>query len=350
MSGVHPLIRDQKPKATVYDVAKVAGVSPGTVSRVINNRGYIKEETRNRIISAIEKMDYIPNQRGRALKTTRVGLILLAIPDMSNGIYIGMIEAVNKIAKVHNSSMVLYYTEGTLKGELKAVRMLEENFVDGLFLVHFSYSHLLYEEIQRCHAPITLCGMCNHPWANQKDNNFDTISIDVYRGIYDSTAHLIGQGHKKIGYLAGVKGIVVYQQRYEAFRQSLLDHNLFFDEKLVFWRDYYEESGYIAARSVFLMDNRPTAICASNDLQAIGFWKACKKYDMRIPKDLAICGMDNLSISEIISLTSLKMYEYEVGEIGAGLLFKRLEKEFDGKPKNIIFTPSLMIRQSSISK
>lgn len=341
---------DDKKKITVYDVAREAGVAPGTVSRTINSSGYVKEETRKKILQVIDKMQYVPNRTGVALKTTKTGLILLAIPDMANGIFIGMIEAVNKLAKEHNTSMVLYYTEGKPNGELKAVRMLQENLVDGLFLINFSYSDQLLEEINRCTSPIVLCGMCNSLWGKEEDNNFDTISIDVYQGIYDSTVHLIKQGHKKIGYLAGVKGIVVYQQRFDAFRQALSDYHVPYNEEYIFWRNYLEENGYIAGRDISLMENRPTAICASNDLQAIGLWKACQDYGIKIPEDLAICGMDNLEESSIIKLSSMKMWEYEVGQAGARLLFKRLDRKSDRKSKNIVFRPSLVVRESSLAK
>ncbi len=337
-------------KITVYDVAKAAGVAPGTVSRTINNSGYVKEETRKKILKVVKQMQYIPNRTGIALKTTKTGLILLAIPDMSNGIFIGMIEAVNKLAKENNASMVLYYTEGKLEGELKAVRMLQENQVDGLFLINFSYSDQLHDELKRCTSPIILCGMCNSLWGNDEDNNFDTISIDVYNGIYDSTAHLIKQGHKKIGYLAGVKDLVVYQQRFNAFKQALKDYNISYNKEYVFWLNYYEENGYCAGREISLMDNRPTAICASNDLQAIGLWRACRDYGINVPEELSISGMDNLEMSSIINLTSMKMWEYEVGQAGASLLFKRLNNKCEQKSKNILFKPSLVIRESSLAK
>lgn len=332
---------------TVLDVAKRAGVSPGTVSRTLNNIGYIKEETRKKIMKVVEEMNYIPNRAGRALKTTKTGLIVLAIPDTANAIFVGMIEAVNESAKRKGWSMVLYYTNGTLEGELEAVRMLQENLVDGLFLINFAYDEILRKEIDRCTAPIVLCGMCNNPWAKTADNHFDTISIDVYKGIYDSTRHLIERGHKRIGYLAGEYGTIVYEQRYSAFMQALRDYGLEYHEEYVFWKDYSESNGYEAGKKIFFMDQRPTAIVASNDLQAIGLWKACKDYHISIPKDVAICGMDNLEISEILDISSIQMKEADVGKAGAEMILNRLTNESDEHRNNITFIPTLILRKSS---
>lgn len=334
-------------KVTVYDVAKRAGVAPGTVSRVINNKGYMKDETRQQILNVIEEMQYIPNRAGRALKTTRTGLVLLAIPDTANTIYVGMITAVNKTVKQKGYSMVLYYTEGTLEGELKAVRMLRENLVDGLFLINFSYSDELRNSIDNCYAPIVLCGMCNGLWADNTNNNFDTISIDVYRGIYDSMTHLIKQGHKEIAYLAGVKNTNVYQQRFDAYCAALRDYGLKYHEEYVFWGDYTEENGYSAGKKIILMDNRPTAVCASNDLQAIGFWKACRDSGVAVPREIALCGMDNLKECEIVEMSSINMCESDVGKTGAEIILQRMNQTKKSPAQSIKFFPSLIIRKTS---
>lgn len=338
----------EKKKVTVLDVAKKAGVSPGTVSRTLNNIGYIKEETREKILDVVKEMNYIPNRAGRALKTTKTGLIVLAIPDTSNAIYFGMIEAVNECAKKRGWSMVLYYTEGKLEGELKAVRMLQENLVDGLFLINFSYADDLRAAIDSCYpAPIVLCGMCNSLWAHNKENTFDTVSIDVYKGIYDSTTHFIKKGHKRIGYLAGESGTTVYAQRYDAFCQALRDNGIEYRDEYVFWRDYTEKNGYEAAKKVFFMAERPTAIVASNDLQAIGFWKACKDYRIKVPQEIELCGMDNLDTCDIIQMSSIRMWEDAVGKAGAEMVLDRLEGAESEQHRDVVFRPTLILRDGN---
>lgn len=331
---------------TILDVAKRAGVAPGTVSRVIHNTGYIKNETRARIEKALKELNYVPNRAGRTLKTTRTGLIMLAIPDTSNAIYVGMIEAVQEYVDSYGYSMVLFYTGGKLKGELKAVRMLREHLVDGLFLVHFSYNDELRAAIDGCNSPVVLCGMCNNLWANANGRRFSTISIDVYQGIYAVTSEMIRNGHRKIAYLAGEKGTNVYLQRYEAYKKALKDHGIAYDKKLVFWHNYTKNHGREAANAILAMKKRPTAMVASNDLQALGFWEGCRDHGIAIPGDMALSGMDDLDEMNLLHLTSILMMEGKVGAAAAEILMRRLHEKHV-PPVDISFQPELVLRAST---
>lgn len=332
-------------KITIYDVAKHAGVSPGTVSRTLNNIGYIKEQTREKVLAAVEELQYVPNVAGRTLKTTKTRMICLAIPDTSNAIYFHMIEAVLETAKRNGYSMLLYYTNGQEAEELHAVRILQERTVDALILVHFSYSKKLRTAIDRCEQPIALCGMCTHMWAKDKMRSFDTLSINVFKGIYDSMSYLIEKGHSNIVYLAGKRGIEVYRERFRGYKQALADNGLEYKSENVFWHSYDEEAGMIAGDYFFERNMIPTAVCASNDLQAIGFYKSFKSYGIRVPEDVMLIGMDNLEVTEMIGVSSINMFEAEVGRKAAELIFLRMKSGFSNlPPQDIQLTPKLVLR------
>lgn len=226
-------------KITITEVAKRAGVSVGTVSHALNNVGYVNTATREKVQKAAEELGYVPNRAGRILKTKKTGLIMMAIPDTSNEIYFGMIQSMLKFTKQNGYSMLLYYTNGEMQEELKTLQLLKEHVVDGLFLVHFSYDQRILEEVRQANRPVVLCGMCNHLWANHQEP-FDTVSIDVYEGIYAAVRHLVQMGHQKIGYLAGKLGTEVYQQRYQAYQDALEEFKLEFREDYVLWNDYSE--------------------------------------------------------------------------------------------------------------
>ncbi|MDD3212893.1 MAG: LacI family DNA-binding transcriptional regulator [Eubacteriales bacterium] len=333
---------------TILDVARHAGVAPGTVSRVIHNTGYIKADTRKKIEKALLELNYIPNRAGRTLKTTRTGMIMLAIPDTANAIYVGMIEAVQEYASTYDYSMVLFYTNGTLEGELRAVRMLREHLVDGLFLIHFSYEQELLDAINACNAPVVLCGMCNTNWASMQDRRFSTISIDVYHGIHAMTTEMIRQGHQRIAYLAGEPGIDVYLQRFNAYRNALSEHGLPYDEKLVFWKNYTKNHGRETARTILVMEDRPTAMVASNDLQALGFWEQCRDSGVVVPDDISLSGMDNLDEMNMLHLSSVRMMEGKVGRAGAEILMEQLSDKNSSTVQDIRFIPELVLRSSII--
>lgn len=337
-----------KGRVTINEVAKRAGVSAGTVSNTLNNVGYVNEHTRERVMRAVEELGYVPNRSGRILKTNKTGLVMMAIPDTSNEIYFDMIEAVQDTIKKSGYSMLLYYTNGQLLEEMKAVQLLKERMVDGLFLVNFWYEKELLNEIVKAPGPVVLCGMCNYLW-DEPDQPFDTISIDVYQGIYTSMKHLIQMGHRKIGYLGGKLGIEVYRQRFQAYQDALRDHGIEYREEYVSWNDYSENGGYNSGRTLYQLEDRPTAICASNDLQAIGCWCAIRDLGGRVPEDIALTGLDNLKISKILDITSLDMKEEMVGREAARLLMERLtQSENKGGYQKIYFRPELVVRDSTL--
>ena len=336
----------EKGTVSIKDVAKRAGVSPGTVSNALNSTSYVKEETRQRILKAVEEMGYVPNRTGRMLKTTKTGLVMLAIPDSDNEIYFALVSSAMKILKKNDYSMLLYYTGGLAEEELKAVKMLQEQMVDGLIMVHFSYNEKLLEEIRRTQRPVVLCGMCNHLWAG-KGYEFDTVSIDVYKGIRAAVEHLIQMGHRKIGYLAGRKGIEVYHQRESAYRDAMQEAGIDINESYIMWNDYTKLAGYNSGRMLYMMKERPTAICASNDHQAIGCYQAVGDLGGTIPGDIALTGMDNVSISEIIGMTSCDMKEGCGGEEAAKLILMRLNGS-EEVYQDLYFAPELVVRKSSL--
>lgn len=333
-------------QASINDVARLAGVSVGTVSHALNSVGYVKKETKEKILKAAEQLNYVPNRAGRILKTRQTRLIMLAIPDTSNEIYFGMIEGVHREIKKYGYSLMLYYTDGEMEEELAAVRLLQERVIDGLVLVHFSYDPSIIREIEKTANPTVLIGMCNHLWAGA-NHRFDTISIDVYKGIYDAVSHLVKMGHRKIGYLAGQKDVEVYRQRFEAYKDALADFGIQFREDYVSWNDYSEMGGYNSARILYQLADRPTAICASNDQQAVGCWEAVRDLGGTVPGSIALTGLDNLKLSKILGITSLDMKESLMGTEAAKLLLKRISDSNAGF-QDIYFRPEMNIRESSL--
>ena len=333
-------------KPSVIDVARLAGVSPGTVSNALNNSGYVKPSTKERVMEAIRELNYVPNRAGQILKTNRTNLIMLAIPDTSNEIYFRMIEAVQQYMKSRNYSILLYYTGGTHQEEMRTLSILQQRVVDGLILVHFSYDKELYDTVRASSSPVVLIGMCNHLWAGRREN-YGTISVDVQRGIYDATRHLINMGHKKIGYLAGKKGIPVYAQRFEGYQTALKDAGIEYREEYVVWNDYSILAGNSSGRTLLSLPDRPTAICASNDHQAIGCWQALQDMNISIPDQMAITGLDNIITSKIIGMTSFDMHEDMMGAEAAKMMCDHLLEGADSW-QDIYLVPTIRVRNSSM--
>ena len=340
-------IKEIKGKQTsITDVARRAGVSVGTVSHALNSVGYVKAETRERVMKAVRELNYVPNRAGRILKTRQTQLVMLAIPDTSNEIYFGMIESVQRVLKEHGYSLLLYYTNAMEKEEIRALKLLQECMIDGLILVHFNYTKALMDEIRRCNGPIVLLGMCNHKWAG-KGFFFDTVSIDISLGIYNAVQHLIRAGIARSVISAVeemLKSTISGSRPINArWKRLTLPIMLLMRTGTTGRR----RGGYVSTRKLLMQKDRPTAICASNDLQGVGCWEAARDMGLRIPRDLALVGTDNINVMRVLGISSLKMQEDQMGETAASMLIGHLEggaTDFQDQ----YFRPELVVRDSSL--
>lgn len=335
---------------TIYDIAKAAGVAPGTVSRTLNNIGYIKDETRQKIEKVVKELKFTPNRAARTLKTKKTGLVLLAIPDTDNPFYVDLIKAVQEVLKYNGYSLVLYYTEGKAQEEIKALSMQHENFADGMILVNFTITPAHYKEIDRVNSPLVLSGISAFDLGGREEERFDYVGVDTEKGMYLAVKHMLQQGHVDIGYIGGVRDISVFEERYRGYCNALVDGGLTVREELVFWRNYTEASGYEAGRHFAGLDKKPTAVCAANDMLAMGAMRAFEEYGVRIPSDISLAGMDNIDMGARLKpkLTSVSIAQSEIGRTAAELVVKRLKGEETGLSRRIIFEPRLVVRESSV--
>ncbi|MCX7842012.1 MAG: LacI family transcriptional regulator [Clostridia bacterium] len=338
------------PNPTIYDIAKAAGVSPGTVSRTLNNIGYIKDETRQKIEKAMKDLKYIPNRAARTLKTKKTGLVMMAIPDTDNPFYVDMVKAVQDVVKYNGYSMILYYTEGKKSDEIKVLKMLHEHYADGLILINLSFSKEHLKEIERINCPLVLSSMCVSTIGGREEDRFDYVGVDTRKGMYLAVKHLIMQGHTSIGYIGGVKELEVFTERYEGYCSAFIESGLKVREDLVFWKNYSETTGYEASKYFISMKERPTAVCAANDMLALGALRAFEDSGIKVPEDVALVGMDNIDTASRVKpkLTTVSIAQSEIGRTAAELIYKRLNGDEKGQSKKIIFEPRLIVRDSSI--
>lgn len=349
----HNMNNSDKPKqaATIYDIAKAAGVAPGTVSRTLNNIGYIKDETRQRVEAAVAGLKYTPNRAARTLKTKKTGLLLLAIPDMDNPFYADMIKSVQHVAKSHDYSLILYYTEGKASEEIKALKMLHEHYADGMILINFSYSTRHQKEIERINAPLVLSSISKSHFGGKENDRFDYVGVDAGKGVYLAVKHLAQQGHTCIAYIAGPKGVDLFQERYEGYLQALQECGLNSDDALVSWSKYTESHGSSAVETFMSLREKPTAICCANDILALGALRAVQDLGLNVPQDISIVGMDNIDTTLKVRpmLSTVAIAQAEIGKTAADIIFSRLDGTEKRPSIKRIFEPRLIVRDSSIS-
>ena len=336
--------------ATIYDIARMTGFTGATVSRVLNNNGYIAENTREKIMEAARKLNYSPNPAARTLKTKKTNQIMLSIPDIRNEYFFELIASMHEVTNRNGYSLLLNYTESDIKEELNMLKKVRENYFDGLVLISMNFTKKHLDEIRNIKQPIVLSTMsCNK--IDSPDGLFDFVGVDTRKGTYLTTRHLIDQGHVRIGYLGLPLNTQTGDERFAGYCMAMNEASLEVDEELVMTGAYSEEFGYQKGKLITKISNKPTAVCAGNDALALGLYRAFEEDGIRIPEDIGVVGMDNIYISSRIrpKLTSIAMSQDKIGKLAAEFIFERINglKE---PSRTVVFEPELVVRESSIRR
>ncbi len=334
--------------STIYDIAKRVGVSPSTVSRALSSNGYCDEETRKAIEKAAKELNYAPDHSAKILRTKKTNRIIFAIPDICNPFYFDMINGANTVLEKYGYLMILFYTKHSLTEELKAIQNLKEKIADGMIMVSFNFCDKNIKAINSLNSPVVLT---NKYESEKGEDKFDYVYVDTYLGIRQATEHLLKQGHQNIAYVGGDIKEQTGLERYQGYRDAIIDAGLKLDEKNVFESNYTESGGYFCGKKILKLEAKPSAVVASNDLMAIGVMNACDEEGIKIPDEIAIVGMDNTELATRVTpkLTSVAMLQEEIGRNAAQMLMDRLQ-ESDFTKKRIKLFPRLVVRESSVKK
>ncbi len=324
---------------TIRDVARRAGVSPSTVSRVLNDRPGISEETRARVLAAARELGYIPDMAGRTLASGRtLNLGFLLHPRHSLGphsFYGEVLTGVDREARRHG-----YHVLFAAEGDLKVPQMVREGRVDGLILAGCDIPRETIVALQVQNVPLVLVD--NHV------EKVNSIATDNVGGAYEATSHLIRLGHRRIAFLCEWLEDLSFAERFEGYRRALADHGIPFDEALVAeGLPRKPHTGYVAAQRL-LERTTPTAIFAANDLVAVEALRVLRERGLRVPEDVALVGFDDAELVRHTTppLTSVRVHRQEMGALAVRRLLDLLDHP-DQPPVHIRVFTELVIRESS---
>lgn len=327
-------------RVTIRDVAKHANVAISTASRVINNSGYVSEETRQRVEEAIRELGYVPNSIARSLKWKQTFSIGLIVADIGNPFYAELAQAVERAARERGYSVLLTNTDAKASQERVCVDVLTAKQVDGIVWYSPIDEELVQEVMENTRTTVVvITGKEGHI-------GHHTIRIDDQLGAFEAVNHLISLGHTRIGYIAEPDDPKFPQERMKGYRRALAEAGIPVDERLIVRGTYQEGSGLEAIKILLSLDERPTAVFCANDLMAIEAMQYAREVGLRIPEDLAIVGFDNTKPAGLhgIDLTTVAQPTYEMGREGAKLLISSLAKPLS--PRQLLLRPSLVIRKS----
>jgi LacI family transcriptional regulator len=334
-------------KLTQKDVAKLAGVSQAIVSHVVNNTSkVIPEQTRQRVITAMDELGYTPNKAARSLRAQKSFAIACIVPDITNAFFPAFLRGIQSVADFHDYDLIIYDSNTSAAKELHYARALGSGHVDGAVAVLFNRDDEVVTDLiaQGIHI-VSFEGTRPKPGTRQHD----VVYIDNISAAQAAVAYLIKHGHTRIGMLTGTEGTPPQRRRLQGYRQTLSKHNLCFDETLVRNGNYTEKTGFAEMVALLSLPEKPTAVFAANDLMAIGAMFAVQNAGLRVPEDIAIIGFDDIPAASLVRprLTTVRQFQEKTGQQSAELLFSRLSGDVTDQVQFIEMPFEIVEREST---
>jgi DNA-binding LacI/PurR family transcriptional regulator len=337
-----------KKKSTIYDVAKIAGVSPSTISRVMNTPEIVAEDTRQKVTNVVKELAYIPNMMAANMPRRKTNYIGLIIPDITNIFFSNLVRGVQDVCEKRGYSVLVVNSDDSQKKEGHYLKLLYSRRVDGIIMTVAGYREEKFPEEE-----ISLLKKMCIVFIDREINglNAPIIEVNNFKGAYSAVKYLLKMGHKKILYLAGIEGTKTNQERRKAYLAALEEANINWKKEIVgnFRLDaaYQKIIDYWPQlkNSVEL----PTAIFAANDLMAIGALKAFTQLKVRVPEDISIIGFDNIPFSDCTypPLTTIAQPTYLMGQKAVETLIKLINKK---KIKKSVELETELIERDSVSR
>jgi LacI family transcriptional regulator len=327
------------------DVARAAGVSLMTVSRVINNKGDVSNGTRQRILEIISILGYRPSGIARSLATKETYTLGLVVPDVSNPFFADVTQGVEHLAHSNGYHVFLCNAGEDPQRELALIQSLEEKRVDGLILCS---SRLEEEKLLAALANLPAVVLINRRLRQIGDDGLDSVILDDEQSGWIATQHLIKSGHQRIGFLAGPSASYSGAGRRKGFLTALQEAGI---NLMQGWMSYCHPSvkgGYEATCALLAAHPELTALFCYNDLVAAGALRACDELKCRVPEDLAIVGHDDIPLAALVSpaLTTCRVPRYDLGAKAVHALLERL-RDCPEEQNQIVLQPELVIRESA---
>src|SRR5574339_1141960 len=331
-------------KVTIVEGAERAGVSLGTVSRVMNNDSHVAPETRERVSAVMREMGYVANRQARGLKGSRTNVIGILAPDLGTG-YIGeILHGIDAELALHQLDLMLFTTHRTATKEANYVANMVQGMVDGLLLVLPRNPADYMGTLTRRNFPFVLI---DHQGTG---NPCPAVGATNWQGGYHATEYLIKLGHRRIGFITGSMDLGAALDRLEGYQSALRVHHIPEDPRLIYEGTFFQPDGYVGGSALLDLESPPTAIFASNDVMAMGAMDAIRSRGLRVPEDVSIIGFDDIPQAAMVrpALTTVRQPLEQMGRLATQMLIDQLkypEKEIG----RVELPTQLIVRDSTLS-
>ncbi|MDQ5823186.1 MAG: LacI family transcriptional regulator [Chloroflexota bacterium] len=329
---------------TLEEIARQAGVSRSTVSRVMNDHPSVDQDTRARVRSVAERLNYQPNVAARSLAVGRTNVIGLVIPMGVSALFTDpyfplLIQGITSACNANEHSVMLWLAEPEY--ERRTIRqVLQGGLIDGVILASALMEDPMLEALLRRGLPFIMVGRL------PTDNQISYVDVDNVNSAREMVAYLLRVGHRRVATIAGPTNMIAGSDRLEGYRLALRNRGMTPDPALIVEADFTEEGGYVAMQR--LLPQAPNAVFVASDAMAIGAMRALRDAGLRVPDDIAIAGFDDIPMAARTepTLTTVRQPIQRMGSLAAETLIDMISHPHP-QPRRIILPTELVIRESS---
>lgn len=326
--------------ATIKDVAAMAGVSISTVSRALSGKTYVEEETKARVLGAVEKLHYKPNLIAKGLKEKKTNMIAVMIPALDSLYYAALTRSIEQRATEAGYSVMFCNSQNDPEKERKSLEMLKTRLVDGIICltINDQVEHVL--KMRRSeNLPIVLLN-------RDLKEDISCVSIDMEYGSYLMTEYLLKRGHRKIAGVFENLEKQRHRRRYRGYVNALRDYHVGINESYVLSNATEVEDAYHKAKELFSREDHPTAVFVSEEMMVLGVYRALTECGLSIPQDVSVVGFDNIYTAEYMypALTTYNSMVEEVSRKSVEILLEEIEE--GSAPQKIVMRGDVIERES----
>lgn len=325
------------------EIARMANVSLGTVSHVLNGSARVREPLRKRVLEAVDTLGYQPSQLARGLRRDKTDMIGMIIPDVTNPFFPAVVRGAEDVAFASGYRLILCNTDNDHTKELTHLTALRTYLPAGLIVIPSSFSDLTTqaESYRKAGSAVVCVDRLPRQW------NGDSVTVNNERGAYQATHLLIRMRHRNIAMITGPLHLTNARERLNGFKRAMQDAHIPVSPDYIQEANFDKQSGYSKSMTILRMLPRPTAFFAGNDMIALGVLLAIREMRLRCPEDISVVGFDNLDFAETTSpsLSSVHQPGYQLGATAARMLLDRVTGDA-GPAKNCVLETELKIRES----
>jgi len=326
---------------SIKDVAEYAGVSTMTVSRVVNETGYVSTKTKEKVLEVIEQTGYKVNQTAVGLRTGRTNSIGVIISDIANPFFAFILKGIDHICSQNNYDTFLFNTDEDPDKELRYIDLLRQKSVRGIIISSCISDYKKDKDVFTNLSPI---------FFNRLPTGIDADAVlnDNAKDGYLAAEYLIKTGHRKIAFINGNTELNTFKERHLGFLDAMRAHNVQVYEDLIISGDYSIEGGYRSTEKIFNASITPDAIIPANNFMTQGMYNYLKANNIKVPEDISVVGHGDYDWCSFVDppLTVLEHRKFEMGKQAAGILMERLERNTCNSFRKVILEPKFIIRDS----